>query len=224
MMEKTLLTIDIFKYERRKNVDCDQQHAHCTDIAVWAICLSYLNMATVRWKWNSESYSWRDCTKYDRTIIVTAMQAAENEDQIHSCPMREKKDVRVLSLAWMMPRWKPARAGLLRNFDTRDLDWVMRKMHIIHLWVRRRWQSERTWRSWSITGIIRSSFRLWITGAIRPRGLECKVYTKRIPSELNTWSWLEVRTLAATASCGSSPKLMSTLRLFPKDCPAWPAI
>jgi len=43
-------------------------------------------------------------TKYDRAVIAISLQAAENEDQIHSCPMQEKKDVRVLSLAWMKPR------------------------------------------------------------------------------------------------------------------------
>ena len=55
-------------------------------------------------KMKFQSHSWRDCTKYDRAIIVITLQAAENEDQIHSCPMREKKDASVLSLAWMKPR------------------------------------------------------------------------------------------------------------------------
>ena len=55
----------------------------------------------------------RYCTEYDRAIIDITLHAAENEDQNHSCPMREKEDGRVLSLAWMKPRWKPAR----------ELDW-----------------------------------------------------------------------------------------------------
>ena len=55
----------------------------------------------------------------------------------------------------------------------------MRKMHIIHLRVRRRWQSERAWRCWSIAGTVWSCFRLWIAWTIRPRGLEWKVYTKK---------------------------------------------
>ena len=46
----------------------------------------------------------RYCTEYDRAIIDITLHAAENEDQNHSCPRREKKDGRVLSLAWMKPR------------------------------------------------------------------------------------------------------------------------
>ena len=46
----------------------------------------------------------RHCTKCDRAIIDVSLQVAENEDQIHSCPTREKEDGRVLSLAWMKPR------------------------------------------------------------------------------------------------------------------------
>ena len=55
------------------------------------------------------SFPRRHYTKYDRAIIDTKLQAAGNEDQIHSRPRREKKDGRVLSLAWMKRRCKPAR-------------------------------------------------------------------------------------------------------------------
>ena len=44
-----------------------------------------------------------------RAIIDISLQAAENEDQNHSCPRQEERYGRVLSLAWMMPRWKPVR-------------------------------------------------------------------------------------------------------------------
>ena len=84
-----------------------------TDIAVWAISLSYWNMAAACWKWSVGSHTHsscprRHCKRYDRAINDISLRAAENEDQIHSCPRREKKDGRVLSLAWMKPRWKPA--------------------------------------------------------------------------------------------------------------------
>ena len=39
-----------------------------------------------------------------RAIDDVSLQAAENEDQIRSCPRREKKDGRVLSLVWMKSR------------------------------------------------------------------------------------------------------------------------
>jgi len=39
-----------------------------------------------------------------RAIDAVSLQAAENEDQSHSCPRQEKKDGRVLSLVWMKSR------------------------------------------------------------------------------------------------------------------------
>ena len=47
MMEKTLLTIGIFKYEKKKR---GLWWTICADIEVWAICLIYRNMAAFRWK------------------------------------------------------------------------------------------------------------------------------------------------------------------------------
>ena len=111
---------------------------------------------------------------------------------IHRC-RRLKMRTRIIAVpgerrrtggSWAWPGWCLAenlKEHLINEeFDTRELDWVMREMHIIHLWVRRRRQSERTWRSRSIAGIIWSCLRLWITlKTIRPRGLECKVYRSK---------------------------------------------
>jgi len=70
--------------------------------------------STLKWSVGSHTHSScprRHCTRYDRAINDISLRAAENEDQIHSRPRREKKDGRVLSLAWMKPRWKPPGAA-----------------------------------------------------------------------------------------------------------------
>ena len=87
-MEKTVLTIEIFEYERNKNVNCDEQYAQILQFAQYV----------------SATEIWRHCSKYDRAFIDISLQAAEIEDQNRSCPRREKKDGRVLSLASMKPR------------------------------------------------------------------------------------------------------------------------
>ena len=68
--------------------------------------------STLKWSVGSHTHSScprRHCTRYDRAINDISLRAAENEDQNHNCPRREMNDGRVSSLAWMMPRWKPAR-------------------------------------------------------------------------------------------------------------------
>jgi len=93
----------------KQNVDCDEQSAQILQFGqyVWS---------TEIWQHSAEndvqscihsSFPRRHNTKCDRAIIDTKLQAAGNVDQIHSRPRREKKDGRVLSLAWMKHRWKP---------------------------------------------------------------------------------------------------------------------
>jgi len=104
-MKKTLLTIEIFKYDRSEYVDCDDQSAQELQFEQYELPKhggSLLKMK-LRVTLNS-SCPRRHYTKYDRAIIDTKLQVAGNEDQNHSCPMQEKEDERVLSLAWMKRR------------------------------------------------------------------------------------------------------------------------
>ena len=150
------------------------------DIAVWAICLGCWNMAATHWKWSSESHS----------QVLYQASLYKIWQQLLSIYWRRRLKMRTRIIIVPGKRWRTGESRawpgwwlaenlqesfIIEEFDTRELDWMMRRMDIIYLLVRRRWQSERTWRSWSIAGIVRCRFRLWITWTIRPRSLECKV-------------------------------------------------
>ena len=141
--------------------------AICTDIAVWAIfkLLKYggspLNMKF----------------RVTLSVLVPGVKVQNVTELLlmYRCrwlKMRTRfivvpRERRRTGGSWAWPGWSLAEnlqeSLIIEEFDTRELDWMIRKMHIIHLRVQRRWQSERIWRFWSIDGIIWSCFRLWIT-------------------------------------------------------------
>ena len=178
-MEKSLLSIDIFKYERSKNVNCDKQYAQVMQLRqyVWA---TEWSMAAVRWEWSSESHSQflSQASLYkiwQELLMMYRCRRLKMRTSFVVVPSERRRT----GGSWAWSGWSLAEnlqeSLIIEEFDTREVDWVMRKMRVIHLRVQRWWQSERTWRSWFIAGIVWSCFRLWITWTIRPRSLECKV-------------------------------------------------
>ena len=137
-----------FKYERSKTwiVNHNLWWPICADIEVWAICLIYRNMAAFRWKMTFRvalTVLFPGVTIQNMTelSLIQSYRRLEMRTRFIVVPGERRRTGG--SRAWLgrCLAENLQESLIIEEFDTREMDWLIRRMHIIHLRVRRRWQS-----------------------------------------------------------------------------------